>query len=217
MKDPVSSYWTRRLEDVREALEANDFEASVAQAVEDVRRIALSEVLPALSPRTVGFGDSMTVVNSGLYQAFREFPGLELQDIFEKDITLAEKEERRHRALATDLFVTGTNAVTEDGRLVNLDRIGNRVAGITYGPKHVLLVVGRNKIAPDLDSAVRRVKEYAAPLNCIRLSKKTPCVKTARCMDCKSPDRICNVWTIVEKCFPKGRIKVILVNADLGL
>lgn len=217
MKDPVSIFWARRLEEVGEALEANGFEVFVAQAVEDVRRIALSEILPVLSPRTVGFGGSTTVVDSGLYQALKEFPGLELLDVYEKNLTDAVKMERRHQALACDLFVTGTNALTEDGRLVNLDMIGNRAAGITFGPANVLVVVGRNKIAPDLESAMWRVKDFAAPLNAIRLGKKTPCVKTSRCMDCKSAERICNVWTISEKSFPKGRIKVILVNADLGL
>jgi hypothetical protein len=100
--------------------------------------------------------------------------------------------------------------------LVNLDMIGNRVAGLTFGPKNVVVIVGRNKIVHSLEDAFLRVKEYAAPVNTMRLDKKTPCVKTGRCEDCKSPDRICNTWTITEKSFPKGRVKVVLVNADMG-
>ena len=101
--------------------------------------------------------------------------------------------------------------------LVNLDMIGNRVGGMVFGPKWVVVMVGRNKIVSDLEQAMARIKDLAAPANAIRHEQKTPCVKTAYCMDCSSPARICNVWTIHEKSYPKGRIKVILVNQDLGL
>ena len=125
--------------------------------------------------------------------------------------------ERRRKALLTDLFFTGTNALIDSGMLVNLDMIGNRVGGITFGPKYVVIMVGRNKIVTNLDEAMNRIKNIAAPANAIRHAQKTPCVKTSYCMDCKSPDRICNIWTIHEKSYPKGRIKVILINRDLGL
>ena len=98
-----------------------------------------------------------------------------------------------------------------------LDMIGNRVGGITSGPIYVVIMVGPNKIVQNLDEAMKRIKNIAAPQNALRHSIKTPCVKTSYCMDCKSPDRICNIWTIHEKSFPKGRIKVILINQDLGL
>ena len=94
--------------------------------------------------------------------------------------------------------------------------IGNRVSAIVFGPRNVVILVGRNKIVADLNDAMIRVKLYAAPVNAMRLDKKVPCVKTGECEDCKSPDRICNAWSIVEKSFPKGRIKVILINEDLG-
>ena len=126
--------------------------------------------------------------------------------------------ERRRRALLVDLFLTGTNAVTEQGVLVNLDMVGNRVAPMIFGPRTVVLVIGRNKIVRDLDEAMTRIKDRAAPLNAIRhTALKTPCMKTSFCIDCSSPDRICNAWTIIEKSFPRSRIKVILVNEDLGL
>ena len=94
---------------------------------------------------------------------------------------------------------------------------GNRVAGITFGPRNVIILAGRNKVVPDLEDAMLRVKNYAAPANAMRLDKKTPCVKTSICEECRSPERICNTWTITEKSFPKGRIKVVLINEDLGL
>jgi anion-transporting ArsA/GET3 family ATPase len=95
--------------------------------------------------------------------------------------------------------------------------IGNRVGALNFGPKNVVVLVGRNKVVPDLESAMRRIKNYSAPVNAMRLDKQTPCVKTSYCQECKSPDRICNVWTITEKSFPKRRIKVVLINQDMGL
>ena len=124
--------------------------------------------------------------------------------------------ERRRQALLVDLFFTSTNAVTESGHLVNLDMIGNRIAALTFGPKFVVVLVGRNKIVPDLETAWDRIKNYAAPVNSMRLEKKTPCQTTSFCQDCSSPDRICNTWTITEKAFPKNRVKIILINEDLG-
>lgn len=92
------------------------------------------------------------------------------------------------------------------------------MAGLTFGPKHVVLFIGRNKIVPTPEDAMRRIKQLAASANAIRHpSFKTPCMKTGECMDCKSPSRICNTWCITEKCFPKGRIKIVLINQDQGL
>ena len=92
-----------------------------------------------------------------------------------------------------------------------------RIAAITFGPKNVLILVGRNKIVPDLERAMLRIKEYAAPANAMRLEKKTPCVKTGICEECTSPSRICNTWTITQKSFPRNRIIVVLINRDMGL
>ena len=114
------------------------------------------------------------------------------------------------------IFITGTNAVTETGQLINLDATGNRVAALTFGPKHVMLFIGRNKIVPNLDEAMYRVKNYVAPVNSMRLDRKTPCIKTSYCEECKSPERICNTWTITEKSYPKGRTKVMLINESMG-
>ena len=114
------------------------------------------------------------------------------------------------------MYVTSTNAVTRQGDLVNLDGLGNRVAAMIYGPTHVVLFVGRNKICDDLDAAISHITQFAAPANSIRLSRKTPCVKTGSCMDCKSPERICNAWSVIEKSNPAGRIHVLLINEDLG-
>jgi L-lactate utilization protein LutB len=217
VENTVTSYWSIKLEDVKKALEANNFEAFVAQDVEEARRIVLHEIIPQAAAKTVSWGGSMTFIATGLYEALKAGTDMEVLDTFDKGLSPEESLERRRKSLLVDLFVTGTNAVTETGILVNLDMIGNRVAGITFGPKTVIIVVGRNKIVADLDDALFRVKQYAGPANAMRLGKKTPCVKTAECEECKSADRICNSWTITEKAFPKGRIKVVLINEDLGL
>ena len=174
------------------------------------------EILPKTGAKSVSWGGSLTFTSTGLYDAIKDRPGLEILDVFDKGLSGEKKSELRRRALLVDLFITGTNAVTETGKLVNLDMYGNRVAAITFGPKNVVILVGRNKIVPDVDEGMFRIKNYAAPINSMRLDKKTPCVKTSYCEDCKSPDRICNTWTITEKSFPKGRVKVVLINEDMG-
>ncbi len=159
----------------------------------------------------------MTYVQTGLYQELKDYKGIEVLDTYEKGLAPELMAERRRRSLLVDLFITGANAVTETGKLVNLDMTGNRVAAINFGPRNVIILVGRNKVVPDLEDAMMRIKNYAAPANAMRLDKKTPCVKTSICEDCRSLDRICNIWTITEKSFPKGRIKIVLINEDLGL
>lgn len=217
MENPIERYWKIRLEKCRKALEANHFRVFVADDSAHARNIVLEDILPKADARLVSWGDSMTMQSTGILDALRGRPELEIIVTFDKDLPREETLERRRQALLSDLFFTGSNAVTEKGQLVNLDMIGNRVAGITFGPKHVVIFVGRNKIVPDVEEAVHRIKNYTAPANIIRHDYKTPCAKTASCVDCKSPQRICNVWTITEKSWPEGRIKVILINKDLGL
>jgi L-lactate utilization protein LutB len=217
MDNPIENYWNARLADTKEALEVNNFEVFLVGNVEEARRIVLEEVLPKTGAKKISFGGSMTFVATGLYDDLKGKSDLQLLDTLDKTISVEEMMERRRNALLTDLFFMGTNAVTESGQLVNLDMLGNRVAALTFGPKHVIVLVGRNKIVHSLDDAMYRIKNYAAPANSMRLDKKTPCVKTSYCEECKSPDRICNSWTITEKSFPKGRVKVVLINESLGL
>jgi len=217
MDKPIANYWKLRLTDIKAALESNNFEVYLADNKEDAHKIVLEEIIPQLNPKTLSWGGSMTVIASGLYHHLKKNSDLEVLDTLDQKIPQAQMIERRRQSLLVDLFITGTNAVTEAGQLVNLDMVGNRVGALTFGPKWVIILVGRNKITADLDEAMFRVKNYAAPANSMRLDKKTPCVKTSYCEECKSPDRICNTWAITEKCFPKGRVKVVLINEDLGL
>ncbi|MCG2776914.1 MAG: lactate utilization protein, partial [Desulfobacterales bacterium] len=203
--------------EVKKALEDNNFEVFVADNAADASKIVQEEILPRTGAKTVSWGGSMTFIATGLYNSIKDNPNLEILDAFNKSLSGEAKIELRRRSLLVDLFITGTNAITEMGQLVNLDMIGNRIGGITFGPKHVVILVGRNKIVSDLEDAMYRIKNYVAPTNSMRLDMKTPCVKTSHCEECKSPDRICNTWTITEKSFPKGRVKVVLINEDLGL
>jgi L-lactate utilization protein LutB len=216
MDKPIDNYWMLRLAELKTALEANNFEVYLTSDAREAYKTVLENIMPPLKANSVSWGGSITFVDTGLYQQLSADSDLEVLDTFDKSISKEEMIERRRKALLVDLFITGTNAITESGQLVNLDMIGNRICALTFGPKWVIVLAGRNKLVADLDEAMFRIKNYVAPVNSMRLDKKTPCVKTSYCEECKSLDRICNTWTITEKSFPKGRVKVVLINEDLG-
>ena len=216
MDKPIENYWKLRLEALKKSLEENNFEVFLVNNSSEAKAIVQKEILPKTGAKSISWGGSLTFTDTGLYHDIKNNPDLEVIDVYDKKLSDEEKNKLRRRALLVDLFITGTNAVTETGSLVNLDMYGNRVAGISFGPKYVVILVGRNKIVPDLESAMFRIKNYAAPVNSMQLDKKTPCARTSCCEDCKSPDRICNTWAITEKSFPRGRIKIVLINEDIG-
>jgi hypothetical protein len=217
MKNPIDNFWNLKLQKVKAALEANNFEVFVADSSEEAVKMIMETILPAMDIKSVSWGGSMTFLGTGLYDHLKNNSGFKVLDTYDTSLSNDEKMQLRREALLTDLFITGTNGVTEDGCLVNLDMIGNRVGGLTFGPKNVLVLTGRNKIVPDLGAAMDRIKTYVAPANVMRLDMKTPCFKTGECSECKSAARICNTWTITQKSFPKKRVKVVLINEDLGL
>ena len=217
MKNPIDNFWKLKLESVKEALEINNFEVFIAKDTAQASKIVLENIIPAINVKSISWGGSMTFVGTGLYDTLKDQKDFEILDTYDKSLSNDDKTQLRREALLTDLFITGTNAITEDGYLVNLDMIGNRVGALTFGPKNVLVLTGRNKIVPDIESAMGRIKDFVAPANVIRLDMKTPCFKTGVCSECKSSDRICNTWTITQKSFPKKRTKIVLINEDLGL
>jgi hypothetical protein len=217
-------YWQKCLSRLKNKLEKNNFEVYLVKNQSEAKNLVLKEIIPKTGAKLISMGDSMTAINTGMFSDIKNQPDLDFIDIFELGISFEEAMQLRRQALMVDLFITGTNAVTQKGQLVNLDMIGNRVGGITFGPKHVLILMGRNKIVPDLEAAMERVRNYSAPVNAIRhhvehpeLEIDPPCTETAVCSNCSSPMRICNTWTITEKSFPIGRIKIVLINEDLGL
>lgn len=180
-----------------EALKKRGFESEYAPTREDAVRLVLAE---AVNAKSVGWGGSETVKELGLREAMAD----------------AGKEIRDHQ-LEMDLFLLSANAVTLDGRIVNIDGRGNRVAASIAGPKRVVYVIGRNKIVDGgLDAAIDRVKRCACAPNCRRLGKRTPCAETGICADCDSPDRICKVTAVFDR-KPTGiSAKVIVIDSDLG-
>lgn len=218
MTEFIESFWKKRIENCKDALEKNNFEVFISEDTSKAKALILNEILSKITFKTVSWGDSLSMRSTGIIEEIEKRTEIRFIMTFEKGIPIEELIERRRQALLVDVFFTGSNAVTESGQLVNLDMFGNRTAGITFGPRNVIIIVGRNKITTNVEEAMQRVKNYSAPLNAMRhIGFKTPCIKTSYCYDCKSPDRICNTWMITEKSFPKGRIKIIIVNKDLGL
>ncbi len=205
------------LDKTKKQLERNNFEVFISQSLEEAYKIFIEVILPQLNAKSVSFGDSITMHQTGVIEYLKNCEKYEFIDTFNSENSWREQIIQRKKALTADLFLTGTNAITESGYLINLDMIGNRVAAITFGPRNVVLFVGKNKIVQDLDSAFKRVKEISAIVNSKRhKSLKLPCQIKGVCSDCHSPQRICNTWTITEKSYPKNRIKIILINEELG-
>jgi hypothetical protein len=217
----IQTYWRFRLEKCRKALEANGFQVFVADDCIQAHEIVVRQILPAVQPTTASWGGSITLETSGLIETLRASLDIELVGVDREGKTLEQKLEDTRHALLVDLYLSSTNALTEDGKLVNLDMWGNRVGAIAFGPRKVVVLAGRNKLVANIEAAMFRIKDFAAPVNAIRHAiahkeRKIICSETGYCSDCSTPYRICNTWIITEKSFPKNRIAVILVNDDLG-
>lgn len=196
---------------VAEALNKRHFEAYYCPD----RAAAIEKVLELISPEdTVSWGGTLTVDELGLKDLLRARG----QKLIDRDIAQSNEErvELMRQGLLADTFLTSSNAVTADGQLFNIDGTGNRVAALCFGPTQVVVVAGMNKVAGDLDGAMRRAREVAAPMNAQRFPLKTPCVANGLCGDCKGPDSICAQIVTTRLCKPAGRIKVVLVGEDLG-
>lgn len=174
---------------------------------------ALKELINENS--VVGVGDSVTLLETGIIDFLRN-GNYDFLDKYREGITGEEKRHLYIRNFSADTFMCSTNALTEDGELYNIDGNGSRVAPIIYGPKQVIIVTGINKIVRNIEEAEKRVRNYSAPLDAKRLGKNTPCTTLGYCADCRSPDRICNDFTIIRGQFVKDRIKVIIVGKNLG-
>jgi hypothetical protein len=194
---------------LKQSLHDGTYSPTAAQAKEEV----LAMIPQGVSVYRCG---SVTASGMGIWEGIAEIPGVRIIDPFKPDLTPEESQRLRREGLSADVMIASTNAITLDGRLVNLDGTGNRVAALAYGPQKVILVVGMNKVAPDLESAMDRVKHYAAPVNAMRIGFDTPCAQTGLCIECRAPQRTCNVWSIIEGQRFEGRIHVMLVGENLG-
>lgn len=162
----------------------------------------------------VSWGGSMTIEEIGLKQAVCNGN----YTVYNRDIckTPEEKREAELNAFRSNYYLTGCNAITEDGILVNIDGNANRVAAIAYGPEHVIMVIGMNKITKDLDSAISRARNVAAPINTQRFPVNTPCKTTGSCVNCNAADTICNEILVTRHSGHSNRFHIILVNDTLG-
>ena len=193
---------------VIKGLESRNMSGYYAQSKEEALKLALSIIEEG---STVTMGGAMSAHEIGLVDA--------LKNGNYKFIDRDKETDKRAAMLAAydaDVFLSSANAMTEDGILVNIDGNANRVSAIAQGPRKVVFIVGMNKVCDDLDGAMKRARNVAAPINAQRFGLSTPCAKTGSCMDCKSPDTICCQFLITRFSRHEGRIHVILVNDNLG-
>jgi len=200
----------------KKALERNQFKVLVASSMEDAVNKVL-ELVPINAK--VGVGGSMTIRELGLIEALTQ-RGNRVVHHWHPEVSLKEWLPYMMEAHNSDIYVCSSNAITEDGKLVNIDSTGNRVASMIFGPKKVIVVAGKNKIVKNADEGLKRLKRVAGPLNAKRHNlTELPCVSTGSCTDCDSPKRICRVTTIIERAPNRVRdssITVVLVDEELG-
>jgi LUD domain len=196
-----------------DSLVKNGFGAVYCPTPQEAFDYIVNEAAEAAS---VGFGGSMSIVGLDVEARLRE-QGKEILNHAAPALSRDERMGVMRRQLTCDLFLSGTNALTLAGELINIDATGNRVAAMSFGPRKVIVVAGRNKLVDGtVHDAIRRVKNWATPPNARRLSFKTPCAGTGFCSDCNSPDRLCRVTTVIDRKPRFTDVRVLVVNADLG-
>ena len=193
---------------VIKGLESRNMSGYYAETKEEALKIALGIIEEG---STVTMGGAMSAHEIGLVDAIKNGN----YNFIDRD-QATDKRAAMLAAYDADVFLSSANAMTEDGILVNIDGNANRVSAIAQGPKKVVFIVGMNKVCNDLDGAMKRARNVAAPINAQRFGLSTPCAKTGSCMDCKSPDTICCQFLITRFSRHEGRIHVILVNDNLG-
>jgi hypothetical protein len=186
------------------------------------RQEALATIMGLIDKgATVGIGDSLSMYQIGVLDALQK-GNYKLLYPWRQGATREENYDIRRQTIVADVYITGSNAITATGELINIDGVGNRVAAQMFGPNKVIIAAGYNKISPNLEAGIKRAQEVAAPLSAIRHNWNTPCVKTGICSDCQSPDRICSVVGIITrdhgpKWLNRHRIHVVIVGEELGL
>lgn len=206
-------HYTRLAKTLEKKLVQRNFEVIICDTLEVAKEKALEMIE---LDKTVGFGGSMSIVDSGLITALHE----RQQKVFDREKTsnFEERNAVMKQCLTADYFLTSFNGLSKDGAVVNVDNLGNRVAAITYGPEYVLAFVGVNKIYGDLEHTIESVRHHVAPLNVARITNRnTPCQYTGLCNDCLSEDCVCNVISTIRRSAIKGRIKIFLILEECGM
>lgn len=212
MTNIIFDYNNKIGEKAVKAFEKNGFSAKYFSNREEALKYIL-DLIPKNS--TVGLGGSVTIREIGL-DAELEKRGLTLYNHWRKGISAEERKDILKAQQTCDVFITSSNALTLDGKIVNIDATGNRVAAMIFGPSKVIIVCGINKLTENADLALKRIKNEASPKNAIRLNRQTPCAQTGTCADCQSQDRICCVTTIIEKQPILTETHVIIIGEPLG-
>jgi L-lactate utilization protein LutB len=211
MNEQIKWRYRKIVEDMTATMNRLGYLVHPADDVEEAKSI-LYPLIPEGS--SVGLGGSVTLDDIGVPEALRSGPW-KLIDRY-RTSSWEERMQRYREGLDADVFVTGTNAITRAGQLVDMDCSGNRVAATIFGPRRVIVVAGANKVVDNLDAAFARIREIA-PLNCRRLGHKTPCAESGRCEDCMIPERMCNYVGIVNHGMKEsGRFHIILIAEALG-
>lgn len=211
MLAPKQQYFEKRGQILVQNLRSRHFDAHYCNTKEEALEMALS-LIP--QGATVGWGGATSAQQIGLFEALHQGNYRPIDR--DRCQTPEERQQAMLDAMTADVFVTGANALSLDGQMVNIDGMGNRVASIIYGPKTVLVIAGMNKVEDTLEAAMNRARTVAAPINKQRFSGDTPCLKTGACGDCKSEACICNQIVITRHCRPANRIRFILVGEELG-
>ncbi|MDR1542667.1 MAG: lactate utilization protein [Clostridiales bacterium] len=208
---PIQTFYSLSAKAVIQSLEIRNMRGFYCETAEEALAKALS--FAALGS-TVAWGESQTLEDIGLKQALKS----RSYNIIDRDAAIAEEDRMAldRLALSCDCFFTGANAITLDGKLVNMDCNGNRAAALIFGPKNVIVITGMNKVMPDEEAAVARVRKQAAPHDNMRLKRDTPCATTGLCFDCLEDECLCSNLVITRRSCAKNRIKVILIGEDLG-
>ena len=211
MTEQMKTYYEKRGKVLVKNLKSRHFDAYYCPDAASALAKAL-ELIP--EGASVGWGGALSAQQIGLIDAVKAGNYAAIDRDAAK--TPEERTQALKRCLTAGVFLSGANALSLDGQMVNIDGTGNRVAAIVYGPETVLVIAGMNKVCDTLDDAMTRARTVAAPMNKQRFPFKTPCEATGACADCKSEDCICNQILITRNCRPAGRIKFILVGEELG-
>jgi len=212
MMEPQKQFYQNLSQKVIKGLEKRNFNGYYCETAEAAVEKAMAMLEDGAS---AAWGGSETLKQTGLIERLKQADNLQVID---RDAAQTPEEKRQiyFKCSAADYYFMSSNAITQDGELVNVDGMGNRVACLIYGPANIIILAGMNKIVPDVRSGIERVRYTAAPPNANRLGLKTPCASAGYCMDCHVPDCICSDIVITRRSKEKGRIKVILIGEDSG-
>lgn len=200
----------KNMNKVIESLENNGFSVRIFNNSIDAKKSLLEDIS---QDKSIGIGGSMTIFDMNLYEELLKRGN---KVYWHWKVSKEKADEERTLAGNADIYLTSTNAITMDGKLINIDGTGNRVSSMFFGHEKVYIIAGKNKICKDYDDAMKRIKNTACPKNAKRLGVSTPCSITGKCNDCDSPDRICNVEVIIHKKPNPIDIYIYLINEDLG-